>query len=492
MNNLIIDKVVNCINTIYDFFKEEKTNFENKFLFIRQLTIDEVLNNPNREKMFEILKSINRDIDSKMFYYESYINNETLNHIIDILTKNQLIEINYDNFNRKDIEKILRSKVKDLNNFIEQHVSFNDMLTIHFLEFKRQIQINIYIKYNEQDNRILFHYSPIPTYSGDWNNLTIISRGIVYDLDLNKVVAHSYDKFHNYMEKEYLLPHNLPKCGYEIVTKLDGSEGILYPPKENSPLRIITKGGFDSEQGKFATELLYSKYKNQVDFIIKHKLWEKYTITFEILYDKSNPNKIVVNYDEPDLKVIGIRDLQTGECLPYEVVIESAKQMGFPATDIHDLLLDDILKLSETMSNFEGWVVRYSNGLYMKIKCKEYLESHGARFGTSPKYVFLLLQQEKYDDFISSVKEEFQYVPNNIRDSLVSFVEERTKKIHEIYDSIPKFESQKDFALYVQQNIDKEYMGYMFELRNKGNIDLFKRRWSEMKHYYKEWLDNNK
>ncbi|MNN20292.1 RNA ligase [compost metagenome] len=356
-----------------------------------------------------------------------------------------------------------------------------------FNEFQRQVKVNVYTKYDETENRVLFHYNPIPTYSDDWNELTKVSRGIVIDLDDYSIVVHPYNKFHNLGEKEHLLRENLPNEEYEVASKLDGSEGILYPLKDGTGLKIITKGGFNTEQGQFGTKILHNKYGEQANVILKSKLYKNLTFVFEILYAHDDKNRIVVAYDEPDLRLIGIRDLVSGEELPYSSVITMAKNLGFKSTELHDITLDQIDELKEKMENFEGWVVRFNSGLYVKVKCSAYLDAHGAKFGSSPKYVFNLLQEGKYDDFIAAIPQDMQSVPNKFKDSLVGWATEFSGKVLGAYDSIPKYEAQKDFAIHVQQNIEKDIQGFMFQIRAGKEFDPFKLRWSMIKDRYKEW-----
>lgn len=431
--------VIKAVEAVYDIFTTKPANFGEKFSFVRLLTLEDMkeLDLPKAIELSKILYEINNEIDSKHF------------------------------------EKV------HCNNF-------NNLL-LHFEEFQHQIKINVYAKYDEEENRVLFHYNPIPTYSDDWNNFTRVARGIVIDLDDYSIVAHPYNKFHNYGEKEHLLRQNLPICSYEVASKLDGSEGILYPLKGDNGLKIITKGGLNTEQGQFGTKLLWGKYKNQAEAILKSKFYKDYTLTFEILYAHDDANRIVVSYDEPDLRLIGARDLKTGQEVSYNKVIEIAQLLGFPHTELHDISLDDIEQLRETMENFEGWVVRYETGLYMKIKCAAYLDAHGAKFGSSAKYVFNLLQEGKYDDFIATIAPDMQSVPNKFKDYLVGWATEFTNTIMSNYESIPHFEIQKDFALYVQANIEKEFQGFMFHLRLGREFDAFQLRWSQVKDRYRAW-----
>jgi RNA ligase len=360
----------------------------------------------------------------------------------------------------------------------------------HYFEaFKDQLS-KTYIRYEQEENRVLMHYSPIATYSRDWNNSTRVARGLVVDLDDYTTVVHPYDKFHNMYEVKETQVENLPKVPYEAAVKLDGSEGILYPLKKGG-VKVITKGGFNTEQGQFATKILFDKYATQAQTIIDQKLYEKYTIVFEIIYSKEDPNRIVVQYDESDLKVIGVRDLESGRMLTYKEVSEFARNLGFPATEIENVTLEEIMELRKDRENFEGWVVRFANGLYMKIKCEPYLEAHGARFGTSLKAVFMLIKEEKWDDFIATIIPENRTTPEVLYKQLTDFATYYTKNVLEAYESIPVIENQKEFALYVQQNVEKQFQSYMFQLRLGKDINVFKLTWSNFKKAFDEWEAQN-
>jgi RNA ligase len=308
----------------------------------------------------------------------------------------------------------------------------------------------------------------------------------VIDLDTYTYVVHPYDKFFNYMEKNETKPENLPDLPYEVGVKLDGSEGILYPAK-NGSIRIITKGGFETSQGEFATRLMWTKYTQQATQIYNNRLYKDYTLTFEILYAKDDVNRIVVAYDEPDLRLIGVRDLRTGRTFSYSEVIAFAAKIGFPATEVEELTLDQLMELRKDRENFEGWVVRFENGLYMKIKCEPYLDAHGARFGTSLKAVFNLIKEGKWDDFIASIAEENRATPEALKKKLVGFATDFMRKVFAAYESIPSIEAQKDFGLYVQNNIEQHLRGYMFTIRADKNANVFEQPWSRFKLLYEVW-----
>lgn len=345
---------------------------------------------------------------------------------------------------------------------------------------------NVYIHYDKNENRVLMHYSDEAMYFRRWNNLTRVCRGLVVDLDDYSVVVHPYDKFFNENEMPETKLENLPLLPYEVAVKLDGSEGILYPTKDGD-LRIITKGGFNSDYGRYGSKILWSKYDRAARRIMAEKLYNDYTFVFEIIYDKYDTNKIVVEYDEPDLKLIGIRDLRNDRMLSYTEAIDFAKDLGLSYVELEALTITDLMRLRGERDNFEGWVVRFENGLYVKVKCLSYLELHRAKFNTTLRHVFELIGDGRWDDFSSSASDDVRRIVSQLYDRIMDFVNDYTKDIVNHYNSIPRFENQKDFALYVEANVPHRLRGYMYRLRKGMDIDLFSLPWSKFKDLYDEW-----
>lgn len=446
MSSVVPIKVLKSIEMIYDLFNYPFNDF----------------------KLFSTTKSVN--FDEKLIFVKQITEQDVSD--IEVFTQKRIFLV-----------KILKEILKEIDSphFISIQKSPFDLL----VDYQEQLR-NLIIKYDVSENNVLLHYSQFTTYSRDWNNLTKFSRGLIIDLDAYKVVAHPYDKFHNYLEIPATQEENLPDLPYEVATKLDGSEGILYPLK-NGTIKIITKGSFESEQGVFATELLWSKYHKQANIIIDRRLYNNYTLTFEILYSHDDPNRIVVAYDEPDLRLIGVKDLNTSQDLSYSEVIAMAKELGFPHTELEKITLEEIKVERKTRENFEGWVVHFENGLRMKIKCDPYLELHGARFGSTVRAIWHILFEGRWDDFISSVPQDMKAIPENIYNRIIEYARDYRKDLHSIYNSLPKIESDKEFALYVNKNVEKEFKSYMFTIRQGAEIEMFRVRWTTFREKYYRW-----
>lgn len=365
------------------------------------------------------------------------------------------------------------------------------LLSSKLFEYYKEMLNCVLFRLDTSKQRLLMHYSQYATYSREWNQFTRKTRGIVIDLKTKEIIVYPHDKFHNLNEVEETKMENLPDLPYEDAEKLDGSMGILYPEVDGG-IRIITKGSFDSEQGEFATEVLRDKYSHSINHFTS-ELLKKYTFVFEIIYANDDMNRIVVDYgSEPDLRLIGVRDMETFEMLNYEQVAQWAKELGFPTVKIENMELSKMLEEKAVRTNYEGWVRRYSNGLYVKVKCDEYLEHHGAKYGSSEKAVWHLLRGDTWDDFIANVPIEFSPVAKMIHKKLTDFIQAKYQIIHKIYRTLPEIEDRKEFAQYVKDNVDKEYVAFMFQLKDGRELNYIHSllSWAKfrdrMNEFYKE------
>lgn len=422
------------------------------------------------EKLYDVTKPFSL---KEKFFGKKVSILEKINYVKKLDSTKIRNEVKY--FNTKYLEDLL------LDDFeADQELKMSDLRKFEtkfdfLFEYFQHILRCVYFRLDNSGKRLLMHYSPIATYSRTWNMMTRSARGLVIDLEKREIVVHPYDKFHNFREVPETQEANLPDLPYEDAEKLDGSEGIMYTDVDGS-IRIITKGGFDTDQGRFATEVLYSKYGHIMQNMNNMRaLLEEKTFIFEILYADDDMNRIVVKYgSEPDLRLIGVRDLYSGETYTYSGVQNIAEALGFPSIKIETMTLDQMLLEKSKRTNFEGWVRRYSNGLYMKIKCDEYLDHHGARFGTSLKAVFNLIREEKWDDFIGSVPEEFREISNGMHKKIIDYAAMKEKNIWIAYHSIPLIHDQRTFAQYVNANIAQEYQGFMYTIRAGKELNYLK------------------
>lgn len=250
----------------------------------------------------------------------------------------------------------------------------------------------VFIKQRPGTSEILLKYMPTVQYGRMWNKFYRQCRGTVIDMD--KMIAfHSYDKFGNLGEFEGTDEQSLielsHRTDYRVMNKWDGSLITFY--FNNGQWNASTNGSFESDQAKWAME--YANRYNLLDV-----LYPGYTYMYEAIYPE---NRIVVNYGQNrGLVMLAFRDNEYGKLhLPRR-------------TDklYEDKTFEQILSERDKhpATKKEGWVVRFDNGLMVKVKCTDYVKVHKLKEQITPKGVFDMIQTDTLDDVRSNVPSDIQ------------------------------------------------------------------------------------
>jgi RNA ligase len=309
-----------------------------------------------------------------------------------------------------------------------------------------------------------------------WDDITLNCRGLVLDNEGN-VVAKPFPKFFN---MEELSDGEIPKESFEVFEKMDGSLGIFF--HYNGEWHMATRGSFTSEQAIKGMEIA-TRNTLYMDCV------PGFTYLFEIIYTE---NRIVVDYgNEERLVLLSIVNPE-GKELPYEEIVDD----GWDIVNRYDGV-NDYTKLKEMVSNdAEGYVIRFSGGMRMKIKGTEYVRLHRILTNFSTKDIWELLKNgEPLEPFLERVPDEFdkwvKAVVMNLRYSFYS-IDERVGKYHDGF-RYGKFNdkevepTKKEFAEYVKQ-FPKELSAVMFKMWDKRPYDYI--IWNMLKPKYEKPFRN--
>ncbi len=294
----------------------------------------------------------------------------------------------------------------------------------------------------------IYNYTNQVIYDNAYTEEILQYRGIITDKEGN-IVARPFPKFFNLQEYD----GDLPLEDFEVFDKLDGSLGILYfdishPFYEGGHPYIATRGSFASGQAQVATTMLYSTYKDSIPLLNK-----AYTYLFEIIYPE---NRIVVNYgDESSLTLLAVIDTASGDELP----LNTFAHLGFPLVKRYDGLKErkfyDLLLLNE--SNKEGFVIRYENGLRIKIKFQDYVKLHSIITGMTSKKIWEVLKEGRsFIEFVDNIPDElFQWIKDKEAEFKTRYEEIETEAKRDLYGIIGKYilGSIEHFIKRGEQNI---------------------------------------
>jgi len=206
----------------------------------------------------------------------------------------------------------------------------------------------------------LYIYTPRCVYEDGWDEFTLMARGLILDEAAGQVVATPFPKFFNLGERHGEVP-DLP---FEAFEKLDGSLIIVF--HHAGSWRAATKGAFESVQAVWAQARL-----DEADLT---PLVPGTTYLFEAVYPE---NRIVVRYQEAALVILAAYD-RDGRELSYGEVLAISDALGWRAARRHSFAtIADMVRHTATLPrDDEGFVVRFSNGLRLKLKGAEYRRIH--------------------------------------------------------------------------------------------------------------------
>jgi RNA ligase len=277
----------------------------------------------------------------------------------------------------------------------------------------------------------IYNYTRKAQFENFWNEITLLTRGLILDADMN-IVARPFLKFFNY---EQLKPEEIPVLPFDVYEKMDGSLGILYWLSGNP--YIASRGSFASDQAKHANEVLYSRYQHTFD-----KLNKNATYLFEIIYPE---NRIVVDYKgKDDLVLLAVIDNTSGDDLSLE-------DIGFEIVKRYDGVNDFTKLRDDNDMAREGYIVKFRNGFRMKMKYAEYCRLHSVVTGVSNVTVWEYLSQNKsFDELLERTPDEFDSFIKRTAEFLnyqYTYIESDHKNFMRDREIIsPKFKNRKEQA----------------------------------------------
>ena len=257
-------------------------------------------------------------------------------------------------------------------------------------------------------------------------------------------------------------------------------------PTTKGEWHIATRGSFTSEQA--------IKGKEMLDKLNKTALIPGYTYLVEIIFPE---NRIVVDYgDAEKLVVLGAYNNETGkEVEVYEMVNE-----GWDIVMKYKTWGEDWETLKREISkDNEGYVIRFSGGMRMKIKGTEYVRLHRILTNFSTKDIWELLKNgEPLEPFLERVPDEFDaWVKKTIQDLRYAcyHIRETAGKLHDrfrygLYNDVDPEPTKKEFADYVMKQPEhlRPIMFAMWDNNNERVDDII---WKLVKPKYEKAFKNN-
>lgn len=250
-------------------------------------------------------------------------------------------------------------------------------------------------------------------------------RGLIFYPD-GTLMSRPLHKFFNVNEKEETQINRIDLSQpHVIMEKMDGS--MIRPVIVNGCLRLATKMGV-TEVAMAAEKYLASrKDSGEILNWMERLVKGGFTPIFEFV---APDNQIVVNYNEPDLVLLAIRDNLTGNYLGRQNSTPEGLTLVPEYGSVEGNLSDYIARAREQEGR-EGDIIRFADGHMLKIKNDWYVRIHKTvdkiRFD---RHIVEIILNEEIDDVLPMLP---QHEADRVRDFHVRF-SDRFHKICESYD----------------------------------------------------------
>ena len=291
------------------------------------------------------------------------------------------------------------------------------------------------------------------------NNDALEYRGLTFVFNEDGTLYNRFlklRKFFNLNENDSTHHINLlNKKIKSIHNKEDGSL-ITFIKLPNETVLATTKMTFENDQSKVAQ----LRYENNVENI---KPLIDYCLNNEIIpiFELTGPlNRLVLKYNETKLILLRLRCNKTGELLDFNVLPDNLINNISIATNENYNSLEEMVSLSETIEDKEGWVIVLENGLMLKIKTRWYYNLHRLLSDDIHREntIIEIILDEKLDDIYSKLDEKDSEIKENIeliKNKVYSFIEEKKKIVD---NKINEFKNiyNSDKKSFVLNNINDE------------------------------------
>ena len=217
-------------------------------------------------------------------------------------------------------------------------------------------------------------------------------RGIIFDTE-GRIMSRPFHKFFNVNEREETQTHLIDMTQpHVIMEKMDGS--MIRPILVNGVVRLATKMGVTSVAEEAENFLVDSTQYFKIYKWLKNCVTSGVTPIFEYV---APTNKIVIDYAEPKLVLLAMRNNITGnyympDQAPFEVV---------PMYGSVDGGLAEYIARAREMQGREGDIIRFADGHMLKVKNDWYVRIHKTKdLIRTDRNIADIIVNEQLDDIL--------------------------------------------------------------------------------------------
>jgi RNA ligase len=288
-------------------------------------------------------------------------------------------------------------------------------------------------------------------------------RGLAFNLK-GELISRPFHKFFNCGEREETQSKLIDlSLSHYITHKLDGS--MIRPLPLNGDYVLATKSGV-TDVSMNAHEFI--KDKPEYDSFIRDMITAGFTPMFEWT---SRKNRIVIDYKEDNLIVIGVRNIIKGNYLLHDNIKELVEDYGVPCVEMIPSFSDieDAIDHVAPLMNDEGVVIQFLSGHMLKIKADDYVLRHRSKDQiTQEKNVISTILSEGVDDLIPLLTSEDSEKILSFQSRFYEEVDKTVSGMEIIFETGNKtYPDRKDFSLnYVKRHFSPSVASILFAMKS--------------------------
>jgi RNA ligase len=319
--------------------------------------------------------------------------------------------------------------------------------------------------YNKSDGNGLeiWGYTNRCVYEKLWGTFSLIARGLILEPAQKRVVATPFPKFFNLGERQ----QDIPDLPFEALEKVDGSLIIIF--HHNGAWRTSTRGAFETSQAIWAHQ--------QLSELNLGALTPGYTYLAEAVYAE---NRIVISYDKEELVLLSAYDNEGFE-LRSDQLLEVSSKVGMRMADRHAFtsIKDAAEKAMLLPQQEEGYVLRFSNGLRLKLKGLAYTRIHALISRVTPLAIWEMFRaNDDLDQIRHDIPEEYWKDFDAIRSILENLKSETLNQVR-AFAGVSAHLSDKEIGLQLGQ-LHPVVRKFIFKYRKLGDELLKEDKTREM------------
>lgn len=359
------------------------------------------------------------------------------------------------------------SQVHVVNTPAPRRVFLSDVIDVDSLN-KRVYDRHITKKESPDGQLSIYKYSKIVGTRVDWDEVNILTRGLIVDNNTGEIVSRGFNKFFT-IEQLNRFGIDVDTSENSIVTpKEDGSLGIAY--HHNGQWGIATQSSFTSEQAIHATQLFRTRYGDI------EPPRDGTTMLFEIIYPE---NRIVTKYNNVDtLILIGGADKYGRWVNPDTIDFDGDR------VTTSSMTVGDMLSIPDPNDTREGFIARTESGLLVKHKFDSYLKLHKAKYSMTPLFVWEMMSTGKLDDTLADTPDEFQQEMMDIANVIDAKRKSIMDDVTRVISSIPQGSDRKHTALWINEKTCKgpvRKLCFMSAVDKRNDIENSEAMWNAVR-----------